>query len=131
MEDENKVNLNGKQKETSEHVSDTAVHPKVVYEFNSTSGRIEPQLRIWIDSPSPQSQASSDAPLELEANLDAGIERESETPEEYSDDISGRNISLLWALQRNSTIQGWEEDSSQILEVTECVTSHHMLDYIS
>ncbi|KAJ4473412.1 SPX domain-containing protein [Lentinula edodes] len=119
LEDENKVNLKGKQKEASEHVSDTAVHPKVVYEFNSKSGRIEPQLRIWIDSPSPQSQASSDAPLAPEANPDAGIERESETPEEYSDDISGRNISLLWALQRNSTIQGWEEDSSQILEVTD------------
>ncbi|KAJ3917436.1 hypothetical protein F5877DRAFT_44645 [Lentinula edodes] len=124
LEDENKVNLKGKQKETSEHVFDTAVHPKVVYEFNSKSGRIEPQLRIWIDSPSPWSQASSDAPLDLEANTDAGNERESETPEEYSDDMSGRNISLLWALQRNSTIQGWEEDSSQISEVTECVTSH-------
>ncbi|GAW03864.1 ring-14 protein [Lentinula edodes] len=119
LEDENKVNLKGKQKETSEHVFDTAVHPKVVYEFNSKSGRIEPQLRIWIDSPSPWSQASSDAPLDLEANTDAGNERESETPEEYSDDISGRNISLLWALQRNSTIQGWEEDSSQISEVTD------------
>ncbi|KAJ3848009.1 hypothetical protein EV368DRAFT_50122 [Lentinula lateritia] len=113
LENENKVNSKGKQKETSETVSDTAVHPKVVYEFNSKSGKIEPQLRIWIDSPSLRSQASSDAPLDLEANPDVGIERESETPEEYSDDISGRNISLLWALQRNSMIQVHSDGSAE------------------
>ncbi|KAJ4475019.1 hypothetical protein J3R30DRAFT_3777193, partial [Lentinula aciculospora] len=101
--------------------SDTCMHPKVVYEFNSKSGKIEPQLRIWINPPLPQ--GSSDAPLESESHSDAGLDAESETPDENSDDIS-RNISLLWALQRNSTIQDWEEDSPRITEKDSLPVEH-------
>ncbi|KAJ3994245.1 SPX domain-containing protein [Lentinula boryana] len=119
LEDEKRADAKGNQKETSRNASlestnDPGIHPKVVYEFNSKSGKIEPQLRIWINSP--LSPASSDVPHDAEVNLDTG---ELETPEEHSEDTARRNISLLWALQRNSAIQDWEEDSPQITEVAD------------
>jgi hypothetical protein len=77
-----------------------------VYEFNCKSGKIEPRLRISITSspiPSPSVSTASSA-------------TESDSIEQ---DL--KNMSLLWALQRNSAVQGWGEveDSPQIMEVTD------------
>ncbi|KAJ3755438.1 SPX domain-containing protein [Lentinula raphanica] len=123
LDDETQADLKGKQKEATSDADCTGLHPKVIYEFNSKSGKIEPQLRIWINSSLPLTPSSSKAPLDTGTSSDAWLEQESETPEENSDDSARRNISLLWALQRNSAIQDWAEDSPQITEVTECVTS--------
>ncbi|KAJ3717986.1 SPX domain-containing protein [Lentinula raphanica] len=119
LDDETQADLKGKQKEATSDADPTGLHPKVIYEFNSKSGKIEPQLRIWINSSLPPTPSSSKAPLDTEASSDAWLEQESETPEENSDDSARRNISLLWALQRNSAIQDWAEDSPQITEVTD------------
>ncbi|KAF9072036.1 SPX domain-containing protein [Rhodocollybia butyracea] len=92
----------------------SAHRPRVVYEFNSNSGKIEPRLRIWLTSPA----ASTDALVESD-NSDAGLEESgTETELECVTTPTNENISLLWALQRNSAAQDWDEDSSQITEVS-------------
>ncbi|KAE9385623.1 hypothetical protein BT96DRAFT_1006875 [Gymnopus androsaceus JB14] len=93
LEFQGAVDGKGKQKE--------GARPNIVYEFNSNSGKIEPRLRLNLSA-----LQVSDIPSDSEANLDVGTEY---TP----------GVSLLWALQRKAAVQDWEEDSSQIIEVTE------------
>lgn len=111
------VEAKGKEKEIEEEGSE--VHPSVVYEFNSTSGKIEPRLRIWITSPLPEVPASDTIPSDSEASSDAGTDIE---PLAGSEHPGVKNISLLWALHRKAAVQDWGDSSSQITEVTEYVS---------
>lgn len=79
--------------------------PRVVYEFNGDSGRIEPRLRLWITRPAStivevrdSSEVSKDDES-LEA-VQGSQDAEEEEPETSSSPSSGQ--SLLWALQRRS-----------------------------
>ncbi|KAF9069392.1 SPX domain-containing protein [Rhodocollybia butyracea] len=92
----------------------SAHRPRVIYEFNSNSGKIEPRLRIWLTSPA----ASADALVESDSSDTGHDESETDTEQESITTPANEDISLLWALQRNSTVQDWDEDSSQITEVS-------------
>lgn len=62
--------------------------PKIVYEINATSGRIEPRLHVWIDSPISLTDSGSSTPgHSASASSDAR-------------GIGQQNIGLLWALQQ-------------------------------
>lgn len=119
LESRNVVEERGKEKEEG-----SEVHPSVVYEFNSSSGKIEPRLRLWITSPLPGVPASDIIPSDSEASSDAGTDIEPLAGLEHP---GAKNISLLWALHRKAAVQDWEDGSPQIREVTEYVTSD--LDY--
>ncbi|KIK50052.1 hypothetical protein GYMLUDRAFT_253313 [Collybiopsis luxurians FD-317 M1] len=98
-------------------------HPKVVYEFNSDSGKIEPRLRIWLSwpLPTPIPSHSSTVPVSRVSSVDseASSSEGGELTSSSSEGFGMKNISLLWALQRNAAVQNWAEDSPQITEVTE------------
>lgn len=102
--------------------------PRVVYEVTGESGRIEPQLRLWVEQPHspPESSGStsrleesgSGSDLEADIDLDEGLDR---------DGLGGAHMSLLWALQRRSWLAATVDDpeksvvepsSARIVEVT-------------
>jgi hypothetical protein len=62
--------------------------PRIVYEVDAASGRIEPRLRLWIDSPISlaDSGGSTPGPSSSTSSNAQGIDRP--------------NIGLLWALQQ-------------------------------
>ncbi|PPQ82687.1 hypothetical protein CVT25_009417 [Psilocybe cyanescens] len=94
-------------------------HPRVVYELNSTSGKIEPQLRIWMGVPqsqpegsgsgvqavtqemlTPESLVTTTRSLEDDVHV-AGIESaDGDAHEEEERDQDGGHANLLWALQQ-------------------------------
>lgn len=99
--------------------------PRVVYEVTGESGRIEPQLRLWVDPPTPstpdevagvieESESSSRSERTIEGDLE-----DEDLPEEFG----GPHMSLLWALQRRSmaaaeeTAYTVEPSAAQIMEV--------------
>ncbi|KIK52382.1 hypothetical protein GYMLUDRAFT_49974 [Collybiopsis luxurians FD-317 M1] len=98
-------------------------HPKVVYEFNSDSGKIEPRLRIWLSwpLPTPVPSHSSTVPVSRVSSVDseASSSEGGELTSSSSEGFGMKNISLLWALQRNAAVQNWAEDSPQITEVAD------------
>jgi len=62
--------------------------PKVVYEVNDLSGRIEPRLRLWVDPPVSSPNATG---------LDGGSEWDGAA---MNGSGCRRQMSLLWALQK-------------------------------
>lgn len=94
--------------------------PKVVYEVTGDSGRIEPQLRLWIDPPS-DSGGSSPLAVDEEEDSSAPL-TETDLGEEGdgSHDSVGpirAHMSLLWALQRQSWLVTAEEDRGKPVEL--------------
>ena len=86
------------------HVLKLSSSPKVVYELNGNSTRIEPQLRIWVSVPAPGVDVSAPQPtLEEEVGMDPqeadetlispGVEETVERPK--------HTPRLLWTLQRS------------------------------
>ncbi|KAF9056948.1 hypothetical protein BDP27DRAFT_1510928 [Rhodocollybia butyracea] len=66
--------------------------------------------------------ASTDALVDSDTGHDKS---ETDMEQESITKPTNENISLLWALQRNSAVQDWDEDSSQIREVsTDCILRH-------
>ena len=69
--------------------------PRVVYELNSISGRIEPKLRIWISMPAPEVE---DVGVHLSQALEA---LELDGDGELVAEVEGPgHTSLLWSLQQ-------------------------------
>ncbi|KIK52353.1 hypothetical protein GYMLUDRAFT_251295 [Collybiopsis luxurians FD-317 M1] len=70
---------------------------------------------------------SSTVPVSRVSSVDseASSSEGGEITSSLSEGLGIKNISLLWAVQRNAAIQNWAEDSPQITEVTEaeCVAS--------
>ncbi|KAK7471160.1 hypothetical protein VKT23_002571 [Stygiomarasmius scandens] len=92
------------------------IHPRVVYEFNSKSGKIEPRLRIWVTSPlpdvEPPSTPSSRADSDSEDVEDEGGEHG------HGGDVEEGmkpNAGFLWALQQRTRFR---EETGRITEVT-------------
>ncbi|KAF5366316.1 hypothetical protein D9758_005713 [Tetrapyrgos nigripes] len=89
--------------------------PRVVYEINSKSGKIEPQLRVWITSPLPDvlrssSRAESDSgEVSEEVSEEEGHEHHNEERLDTDDALK-----LLWALRRRA--ETWD-DTDRIIEV--------------
>jgi hypothetical protein len=78
-----------------DHSSQTKA--KIIYEVNTTSGHIEPRLRLWVNS---GILSSSDSGSSTPGSTS---ENRADSPEKLADhDIGGSNISLLWALQRET-----------------------------
>ncbi|KIM43658.1 hypothetical protein M413DRAFT_443563 [Hebeloma cylindrosporum] len=74
--------------------------PRVVYELNSISGRIEPKLRIWISRPAPEMEVSKDVGVHLSRALEAlQLDEEGEALE-VEGSVVGSHKSLLWSLQQ-------------------------------
>ncbi|KAG5645958.1 hypothetical protein DXG03_004750 [Asterophora parasitica] len=87
--------------------------PKVTYEVVDDSGRIEPHLRLWVDSPPGEGgseSSSSPRPLDEEGDDDGFEEQhvgliEGEQPKEQ--------LSLLWRLQRQALRAAEERESPE------------------
>ncbi|KAJ6447872.1 hypothetical protein C8R45DRAFT_884436 [Mycena sanguinolenta] len=72
-------------------VRDADAATRVEYRFNSASGRVEPQLRLWVDPPNaPPPPRKKSRIVEIQED-----DTETETSSESS------QVSLLWALQRH------------------------------
>lgn len=92
--------------------------PRAVYEVTGESGRIEPQLRLWMDPPTP----STSTPDEESGSsvLSESTERDLEDEEHLEEEFGGPHMSLLWALQRRSfapTVEETEPSTARIVEV--------------
>ena len=86
------------------HILKLSSSPKVVYELNGNSTRIEPQLRIWVSVPAPGVDVSAPQPtLEEEVGMD---------PQEADETLISPGVEetvgrpkhtprLLWTLQRS------------------------------
>jgi len=76
--------------------------PRVVYELNSSSGRIEPKLRIWINMPAPEVEFRDDVVVHLSHALEAlHLESQDEDRELVAEvEQPGGHEHLLWSLQQ-------------------------------
>ena len=73
--------------------------PRVVYELNSNSGRIEPKLRIWISMPAPEVEFPKDVGVHLSRALEAlELDEDGELVAESEIGVPDHE-SLLWSLQ--------------------------------
>jgi len=85
--------------EQSDDSSSSAIkisHPKVIYELNASSGKIEPRLRIWISTPTggvsfPQ---VAKGPGDL-----VSLSEDSNEPTDEDSDL-GAHTQLLWSFQQ-------------------------------
>ncbi|THU89964.1 hypothetical protein K435DRAFT_781386 [Dendrothele bispora CBS 962.96] len=101
----------------------SAPHPKVVYEFNSKSGKIEPRLRIWVTRPLPDVELPSEPPSRMDSDSEDvededGIHSREEDGGERSntEESSKPEDSFLWALQQRARSL---QETDRIVEVTE------------
>ncbi|KAJ6535940.1 SPX domain-containing protein [Mycena vulgaris] len=74
---------------------------RVVYEFNSDSGHIEPRLRLWVDPPVPPSPPTQSRVEEVEED---DTEDGSEASEASEVSAGDQPVALLWALQRHAKL---------------------------
>jgi len=73
--------------------------PRVVYELNSNSGRIEPKLRIWISMPAPEVEFPKDVGVHLSRALEVlELDEDGELVAESEVGVPAHE-SLLWSLQ--------------------------------
>ncbi|KAF9007547.1 hypothetical protein BDQ17DRAFT_221387 [Cyathus striatus] len=100
--------------------------PKVVYEFNADSNRIEPRLRFWVNFPEPSSSSGglSNDPLGSPDELEEELEETSgfDSPHTFSTsplDVAQLKKSLLWSLQHREEGGFIEEvDTDPVIEVS-------------
>lgn len=84
-----------------ESIDDTHT-PRVVYELDTVSGKIEPKLRIWINMPAPEVEFPKDVGVHLSRalellQLDEDVELVADGEVEGH---GGGRESLLWSLQQ-------------------------------
>ena len=74
--------------------------PRVVYELNDISGRIEPRLRIWINTPTPEVEFREDVGGHLSQALEALHLEHDEGGELVAEIEPGGHERSLWGLQQ-------------------------------
>lgn len=77
--------------------------PRVVYELNSNSGRIEPKLRIWISMPAPEVEFPKDVGMHLSRALRA-LELDEDGADSEVESLGDKG--LLWSLQQKGVQMG-------------------------
>ncbi|TFK37062.1 SPX domain-containing protein [Crucibulum laeve] len=79
--------------------------PRVVYEFNEDSNKIEPRLRFWVDLPEPGEVLSSRVTEVTEDEEENSPERElgEDADEEGVFEVGSLQRSLLWSLQHRAS----------------------------
>lgn len=83
---------------------DRATLPKVVYEFNDTSGKIEPRLRVWVN-PMDRRVAGLGGVRGAPGNdSEESLERVGEEDPASPPEVTPHSNSLLWSLQRQSGV---------------------------
>jgi hypothetical protein len=100
----------------SAHAARRHAVARVVYEVTGESGRIEPQLRLWVDPPSPSSPTETTGLEESEDSSERETEVDPDDEELVEEEFGGSHMSLLWALQRRSMLAAAEE-AEQAVEV--------------
>lgn len=94
---------------------------KVVYEVTGDSGRIEPQLRLWVDLPS-SSGRSSPKTLDVREDSSATLTEVDTDEEEHRSSIeaepSQSHMSLLWALQRQPWLTSGGDNEPERVETS-------------
>ncbi|KAF9261076.1 hypothetical protein L218DRAFT_961763 [Marasmius fiardii PR-910] len=145
----------GKDKDGSSAVDDTevgksfATHPRLIYEVNDASGRIEPRLRIWITPPSSpaledseveshsvtsslgaspsssrnDSDAESISNEEDKKDGDEGEEADNLVVSHSSSTLSSDRKNLIWALQRRGSQPATESICPSLDAIAESTTS--------
>jgi hypothetical protein len=100
--------------------------PKIVYEVESVSGRIEPRLRLWLHSPmskaesgrlTPGPSSSTNSNTKSDSVVDHGVDRP--------------NIRLLWALQQGPWVLAPDTYQHNSVVVVEPSIGRHISEVLT